>query len=59
MKRYIGVDLHRTQFTVCTRLENGEACLRVWPIAELARFAGQLGGEDEVALEAMGTTARF
>jgi hypothetical protein len=21
MKRYLGVDLHRTQFTVCTRLE--------------------------------------
>ncbi len=26
MKRYLGVDLHRTQFTVCTRLENGRIC---------------------------------
>jgi hypothetical protein len=23
MKRYLGVDLHRAQITVCTRLENG------------------------------------
>jgi uncharacterized low-complexity protein len=24
MKRYLGVDLHRTQFTVCMRLEAAE-----------------------------------
>jgi hypothetical protein len=24
MKRYLGVDLHRTQFVVCTRLENDQ-----------------------------------
>ena len=59
MKRYVGVDLHRTQFTVCTRLENGAARVRVWPMAELGAFVQQLGGEDEVAVEAMGTTARF
>jgi len=59
MKRYIGVDLHRTQFTVCTRLENGEGSVREWAIAKLAEFAEQLTGDDEVAVEAMGTTARF
>lgn len=59
MKRYLGVDLHRTQFTVCTRLESGETSLRQWPIAELSAFAAQLQPEDEVAVEAMGTTGRF
>jgi len=24
MKRYLGVDLHRTQVVVCTRMGNGE-----------------------------------
>jgi hypothetical protein len=29
MKRYLGVDLHRTQFTVCTRLESGRTYPRL------------------------------
>ena len=52
MKRYLGVDLHRTQFTVCTRLENGRTYLRQWPMRELKLFAAQLRKEDEVAVEA-------
>ena len=47
MKRYLGVDLHRTQFTVCTRLENGRTYLRQWPLRELKLFAGKLRKEDE------------
>ena len=59
MKRYLGVDLHRTQFTVCTRLENGPTYLRQWPLRELKLFAAQLKKEDEVAVESTGNTRLF
>lgn len=59
MKRYLGVDLHRTQFTVCTRLENGRTYLRQWPMRELKLFAVQLRQEDELAVEATGNTRLF
>ncbi len=59
MKRYLGVDLHRTQFVVCTRLENGEQEVRQWRIAGLPKFVEQLQSQDQIAVEAMGTTARF
>ncbi len=59
MKRYLGVDLHRTQFTVCTRGENGESSVRQWRIEQLSQFVQQLQADDEVAVEATGTTARF
>ena len=54
MKRYLGVDLHRTQFTVCTRWENGRTYLRQWPMRELKQFAAQLWKDDEIAVEATG-----
>src|SRR6478672_5601948 len=59
MKRYLGVDLHRTQFVVCTRWENGEQEIRQWRVGELPKFVEQLRTEDQIAVEAMGTTARF
>ena len=59
MKRYLGVDLHRTQFTVCTRLENGRTYLRQWPMRDLQRFAAQLRKEDELAVESTGNTRLF
>ena len=59
MKRYLGVDLHRTQFTVCTREENGGKTLRQWRSEQLPEFVQQLSAEDEIAVEATSTTARF
>jgi transposase len=59
MKRYLGVDLHRTQFTVCTRLENGRTYLRQWPMRELKVFAAQLRKDDELAVEATSNTRLF
>jgi transposase len=59
MKRYLGVDLHRTQFTVCTRLENGRTYLRQWPMRDLKLFAAQLRREDELAVESTGNTRLF
>jgi transposase len=59
MKQYLGVDLHRTQFTVCTRLENGRTYLRGWLVGELKLFAAQLRKEDFVAVESTGNTRLF
>ena len=59
MKRYLGVDLHRTQFTVCVRQAGEVVERRQWRIEQLPQFVEQLNGDDEVAVEAMGTTARF
>jgi transposase len=59
MKRYLGVDLHRSQFTVCVRLENGRTSLRQWPLRELKLFAAELRPEDELAVEATGNTRLF
>ena len=59
MKRYVGVDLHRTQFTVCTLDEAGRKERKQWKIEQLPEFVAQLRVEDEVAVEATGTTARF
>ena len=56
MKRYLGVDLHRTQFTVCMRVENGRTYLRQWPMKDLRLFAIQLQKEDEIAVKATGNT---
>jgi len=59
MKRYLGVDLHRTQFTVCVRQEGQVVEVRQWRIEQLPQFVGQLQADDELAVEAMGTTGRF
>lgn len=59
MRRYLGVDLHRTQFTVCTRLDSGETSTRQWRIEQLPEFVAQLQASDEVAVEALGMTPRF
>jgi transposase len=53
------VDLHRTQFTVCTRLANGRTYLRQWLMRELKLFAAQLRKDDELAVEATGNTRLF
>ena len=59
MKRYLGVDLHRTQITVCTRLGNGRTYVRQWFLRDLKQFAAQLRQDDEIAVEATGNTRLF
>jgi transposase len=59
VKRYVGVDLHRTQFTVCVRQAGEVVEVRQWRIEQLPQFVAQLKADDELAVEAMGTTARF
>ena len=58
-KRYIGIDLHRNQFTCCVRLENGRSYLSQWRLEDLSRFVKKLRPDDELALEITGNTRLF
>lgn len=59
MKRYLGVDLHRNCFTVCTLRADGHSQLQSWAIHELAAFARTVRASDEVAVEATGNVRWF
>lgn len=59
MARYIGIDLHRNCFTVCTLSENGRSYLREWRLDPLERFAQQLRPTDQLAVEVAGNTRLF
>jgi len=58
MGRYLGVDLHRNGFEVCTLAENGRRYRRRWALRELGRFAATLRPDDAVAVEVT-TNTRF
>ncbi len=58
-KRYIGIDLHRNQFTCCIRLENGRSYLSTWKLEDLPRLLKKLRPVDEIALEITGNTRLF
>ena len=58
-KRYIGIDLHRNQFTCCMQLENGRTYLTKWRLEDLGRFGKKLRASDEVAVEITGNTRLF
>jgi hypothetical protein len=49
MSRFIGVDLHKTAFTVCF-LEREEKRFATYKIGEVDRFREDLRSDDEVAL---------
>jgi hypothetical protein len=49
--RHIGIDLHRTCFTVCIRLENGRNYVTEWKLEQLPKFVAKLQPSDEVAVE--------
>jgi transposase len=58
-KRFIGIDLHRNQFTCCIRLENDRTYVTEWKLAELPKFVQKLRASDEVAVEITGNTRLF
>jgi transposase len=58
-KRYIGIDLHRDQFTSCVRLHNDRTYVSEWKLKDLARFVKKLRPQDEVAVEITGNTRLF
>jgi len=59
MARYLGVDLHRNNFTVCTIAENGRRYFREYDMHSLKYFAGRLRSTDRVAVEVSTTTRLF
>jgi transposase len=59
MKRYIGVDLHQDQITVCYLKQNGEKTLRQFKLELLNRFKQTLHPQDEIAVEAVGNSRFF
>lgn len=61
MRRWIGVDLHKTQFTVCYLHKNGEHKIEVFKVApkDIELFKKTLSKSDEVAVESTGNTGYF
>lgn len=57
--RYIGVDLHTTQITVCYLTEKEEHMIRKFQLCEIGRFVTSLSKTDEIAVEATGNTRWF
>jgi transposase len=58
-KRFIGIDLHRNQFTCCIRLKNDRTYVTEWKLADLPRWVKKLRPSDEVAVEITGNTRLF
>lgn len=59
MKRYIGVDLHTTNITVCYLTEDEEIAIRKYQLCEIEKFVEKLKKTDELAVEATGNTRWF
>jgi len=59
MSRYLGVDLHRNRFTVCTQLESGRQYLATLKMEALPKFVSRLRPDDEIAVEVTGNTRLF
>ncbi len=54
--RYIGVDLHTTQLTVCYLGTDGKECLEMFKIDLVDKFIASLDADDKVAYEATGNS---
>ncbi len=57
--RYIGVDLHTTQMTVCYLTAKDEISIRQYALCEMEKFAADLHKTDEIAVEATCNTRWF
>lgn len=57
--RYIGVDLHTTQITVCYLTEKDELSIRKYQLVEMEKFVADLQPTDEIAVEATCNTRWF
>jgi len=58
-RRYVGVDLHRDNFTYCIRANGKETLMGKCAITGLKGFAKMLGPNTEMAVEATGNTFMF
>lgn len=59
MARYLGVDLHRNRFTVCTLCENGRNYFRTVEMKQLDAFVRDLRPDDQIAVEMTTNTQLF
>lgn len=59
MSRYLGVDLHRNNFTVCMIAENGRQYFSEYDLADIHTFTSRLRANDHVAVEVSTTTRLF
>jgi transposase len=59
MAKYLGVDLHRNCFTVCTRTKSEVKNTQTWQMKELPEFVKTLRRSDQVAVESTGNTRLF
>lgn len=57
--RYIGVDLHTTQITVCYLTAEKTHQFKSYQLDQISAFIETLSGEDELAVEATGNTRWF
>jgi transposase len=57
--RYIGVDLHTTQITVCYLTEKDEISIKKYQLVEIGKFIADLQAADEIAVEATCNTRWF
>jgi len=57
--RYIGVDLHTTQITVCYLKAEEDFEIRKYQLCEMEKFVASLTKTDELAVEATGNTRWF
>lgn len=57
--RFIGVDLHSNQITVCYLTKSGKEKLASFSLVALAEFQKSLRGTDRLAVEATGNTRWF
>ncbi|MDQ3634568.1 MAG: IS110 family transposase [Acidobacteriota bacterium] len=57
--RFIGVDLHTTQITVCYLKTVHEYRFEIYQLSEIKKFLDELRETDEIAVEATGNTRWF
>jgi len=57
--RYLGVDLHSNNFTVCFLEEDGTHTFEKYPLKELEAFKSRLRPSDKIAVEATGNSRFF
>ena len=59
MKRYLGVDLHKDNFTVCYLDSEDNKLFKEYKLTSLNRFKKTLNHEDEIAVEAVANSRVF
>ncbi len=57
--RYIGVDLHTTQITVCYLKAEEDCSIRKYQLIEMDKFVNTIEADDEIAVEATCNTRWF